>query len=221
MIEISIQDNATPTIRKLIGCMNPQAVNQVAGRSGANVMKSWLRDLESSRPNALGGARTHFWGKAASAVGYEAGSDGATVYTAATGVLYQRFGGTLKPSGRVSSVTGKAIVNLAIPARAEAHGKVPSDFNNLIPLIRRRNGKPTAIALVEAESQDVTLGKPRKDGTRKVKRGQERGGGVLFWLVKQAQKDPDEGVFPPDDLIRDAVQLHVLDYIMRNVRRAA
>lgn len=216
---ISIRDTATPELQGILDRLQPGALNQVAGRAGANVYRTWFRNLNAARPNALGGKRTNFWAKAATAVGHEATDDGAVVYTNHTGVNYQRYGGILRPSGRPSAVTGRAIVNLAIPARSEAHGRLPSEFNNLVPMIRRRNGKPTAVALVEADSQDVKFGNARKDGTRKVTRGRERGGIVMYWLVKQARKNPDEDVFPPAKLVSDAAQLNLLDYAVRNARR--
>jgi hypothetical protein len=219
-VEISIVDRATPAIRDMAARLKSDDLKAIAGRAGAGVVRTWLRTLESSRPNALGGERTSFWGKAASATSWQPTADGAEVYTAATGVLYQRWGGTLLPSGRTSSVTGQAIVNLAIPARAEAHGRLPSDFDNLVPMIRWRDGKRRAVGLAEPASQDISFGPARKDGSRRVKRGAEHGA-VLFWLVKSAQKGPDESVLPPPDLVGDAVTLALLRYVTHNARRLA
>lgn len=220
-VEISIVDRATPAIRDMMARLRSDDLKAIAGRAGANVVRYWLRTLDSSRANALGGRRTNFYGKAATATFSQPTADGAEVHTAATGILYQRFGGVLKPSGRISSVTGKAIVHLAIPARAEAHGRLPSDFNNLLPMIRWRDGKRTVVGLEEAQSQDISFGSMRKDGSRKLKRGAQRGGGVMFWLVKSAQKGPDEDVLPPPDLVGDAVTLALADYVIRNARRLA
>lgn len=217
---VIVQDTATPTLVDMLGRMRDRsAVNAVAGRAGANLTRDWLRRVNDARPNRLGGKRTNFFAKAAAATGSETDAEGAIVYTAATGILYQRYGGTIKPSGRTSTQTGKPIKHLAIPARAEAHGMLPSDFNSLVPVIRRRNGKPTVIGLEEPVSQAVSFGKVRKDGTRNVKQGAVTGGAILFWLVDQATKGPDEDVLPPPSLVGEAVNVSVLAYITRNAGR--
>ena len=224
MISVSIVDNATPAIRDAMARASGPEVKQIAGRAGANVFKSWFRERNSSHPNALGGKRTNFWSKAAAAVNFQEASSGVDVFSAMAGVLYQRFGGDLVPSGRISAATGRPITHLAIHARAEAHGKLPSEFNDLVPMIRRRGSRTTVVALMQAAQQRVFFYKE----TKKALRGQYRkfsgageisGGGVFFWLVDRVSKGPDATVFPPDDLIRDAVQLRLLNFIVRKGSR--
>lgn len=215
MQTIDIRDTATPAVKEVLDRAKSDAVKSVAGRAGANVFRAWFRNLEQSRPNALGGARTHFWGRAASATYSRPTASGADVITAQTGVQHQRYGGDIKPSGRGSAVTGKAIARLAIPARAEAHGKTPGDFPNLQLEVFRSGGK-YLVGLAEPVSQEVSYTK-----SGKVRKGKLRGGAILFWLVRSAHKDPDAGVYPPDGLVRDGVQLATLDYVMRNRRAAA
>jgi hypothetical protein len=212
MFTVNIQNQAIASIRDLQSSLvQPGALAEIAGRSGSNTVKSWLRTLNSARANRFGGARTNFFAKAAAATGFETSDTGATIYSETVGVLYQRYGGVIKPSGRTSSVTGKPITRLAIPARAEAHGKLPSDFNDLSFWT---DGKGH-MGLVQNDSQQVSFGPRRKDGSRKAKQGKSRGGLIMFWLVRQASKGPDEGVLPSESLVSDAVSLALLDYTNR------
>jgi len=216
--QVNVLDGASPVVRDLAERLrSTDALNQVAGRAGVNIVKQWLRALDSSRENALRGTRTHFWAKAAAATGFAVTPAGADVYTEQVGVRYQRYGGTIVPSGRTSSVTGRAITRLAIPARSEAHGKTPGDFNDLA---FGMNAAGT-MWLERRLQQSFKTGRQRKDGSRKVSQGKVEGGEVMFWLVKSAQKGPDEGVLPPAELVADAVGAALTDFATRNARRLA
>ena len=227
-LQITMRDTATPTIRAMLDRADPQQVASIAGRAGVNVTRSWLRAHNAAHPNKFGGKRTNFFAKAAAACGYDAEPGNATIYTQAVGVLHARYGGEVRPSGRISSVTGKPIRHLAIPARAEAHGKLPSEFDNLAPWFARRDGKPTVIGLQERASQDIVP--DRRSGRsgfrpapdRETRRGWQgrRGGGVMFWLVESVIHQPNEAVLPPADLVLDSVRLNVLDFLTRRARDA-
>ncbi len=216
---ISIRDNATPAVQAMLDRCKPDALNQIAGRAGANTFRTWFRNLNTARPNAIGGKRTNFYGKAATAVGHESADGGAVVYTQHTGVNYQRYGGVLKPSGRISAATGKPIRNLIRAASPAAHGRLPSEFGNLTFAFSLDGGRWRP-SLVQSETETKAVGKVRKDGTRRQKVVRKLGE-IMYWLMKQAKKDPDDDVFPPSDLVRDNVQLNLLQYVVRNARRLA
>lgn len=93
-------------------------VNDVAGRAAANKVRDHLNDLDRTRPNALGGTRSHFWANAAESTTHRATRTRAEVSVTQQGFALQYFGGTVKPT------KAKA---LAIPARAAAYGFSPRE----------------------------------------------------------------------------------------------
>lgn len=93
-------------------------VNDVAGRAAANKMRDHLNEVDSRRPNALGGSRSHFWAQAAESITHKATRSRAEINVTHQGFALQYYGGTVKP------VKAKA---LAIPARAEAYGFSPRE----------------------------------------------------------------------------------------------
>jgi hypothetical protein len=111
------------------------SVKRVAGRSAVNRIKSHLRGLEQSRPNRLGGRRTHFWSNSADATNFQPVADGVEVSINQEGFAQRYFGGPIRPVNKRK---------LAIPFAARAHGRLPSDFGEL-QLVYGRRG-PYALA---------------------------------------------------------------------------
>ena len=68
------------------------------------------------------------------------------------------------------------------------------------------NGTVRAIALEEAPSQDVSFGRKRKDGSRKVTHGEVRGGLIMYWLVPCVVQKADRTVLPSDAEIEAEVR---------------
>jgi hypothetical protein len=84
------------------------------------------------QPNKLGGTPTGYWTGVRNSVTPGRQGDAVTVEMKGAGLLMKWLGGTIKASGRISSVTGKPIKNLSIPVHASAHGKVPAMFGNAL-----------------------------------------------------------------------------------------
>lgn len=127
---------------------NLQAVNEVMGRAGANVVKANFVELDK-KGNAMGGDRTHYYGQAAQSTFSEADASGATISITQIGVRLLWRGGTVKP------VVKKY---LAIPAMPETHGRHPSEFQNLrLQWGRGKEGDIRPVALVEKTAGDGTL----------------------------------------------------------------
>lgn len=176
-----------------------EGVKQVAGRAGVRTVQDHLRGLDKSRANALGGRRTHFYAAAAMSTNYRTVSDGALISIPHQGFAQRYHGGTIKP------VNTKY---LTIPARPEAHGHAASDFNDLEPLIRYRDGAPRAIALVDRQRSNTS--------TRET-----TGGDIYFWLVKSVTQAADSTVLPSEDTIAaDALQA-ISSYVDRQIARAS
>ncbi|HUS37371.1 MAG TPA: hypothetical protein VM680_18635 [Verrucomicrobiae bacterium] len=140
--------------------------------------------------------------KTAKTVGSRADEGAAVVTVGRVGFRQRLQGGTIKP--------GPGKKYLAIPARSDSYGKPTGKFSNLVFIKTRRGGM-----LVEAESQDVSISRTRrKDGSRKVTPGAERGGGVVYWLVPSVTQRGDRGLLPSDAVIEAEVR-RIIDMAWR------
>lgn len=113
---------------------------QFAGLTGAEVAdksRPEVQDLTkehfavygTSHPNKFGATSTGYWLKASNATNATTTGDTINIWvqeTAGKLVGVRRHytgGGTIKPSGRISEITGKPIQYLTIPINGAAHGK--------------------------------------------------------------------------------------------------
>ncbi len=189
-LNIAVQDRATPVIHQLDAKLVGDAAKHSAGQSVMRQILDHLTALDEERPNALGGRRTHFYGKAGKSTSYETTDTGAMVSISSVGIAQRYFGGEIKP--------GPGKKYLTIPARAEAHGRRAGEFNNL-QILFGRNGP---YALAERDSMELRRRRmtKRKGGVKAVRRwfahGAEPGGGIFFWLVKSVTQQPDPTVLP-------------------------
>jgi hypothetical protein len=166
-----------------------------------------LFSLNSSGANALGGKRTNFYSAAAKSVEAPTVAGGrAQVLITKIGLAQRWLGGTIKAGAGISSKTGLATRYLAIPARSEAYGRAPSEFNDLSFIPTRRGG-----ALVQALQTGVKFAK------KGVKRGSEAGGLVMFWLVSQVTQRPDPSVIPSQEEFETEVERAVNDFVSRHL----
>jgi hypothetical protein len=182
-------------------------IARYGARAAADLAKAHLFALDSARPNALGGKRTNFYSAAAKSVeGPSVGGGLARVLITKIGLAQRWLGGVIKAGAGISSKTGVAARYLAIPARSEAYGRAPSEFNDLSFIPTRRGG-----ALVQALQTAVKYGK------KGVKAGLEAGGLVMFWLVSQVTQRPDPSVMPTQEEFEGAVNLAVNDFVSRHL----
>lgn len=207
-LTIEIVDNISPDLMKLSETLHGDSLKAAAGGGAKRLLQDHFGQLDSSRSNALGGKRTHYFAKAARSINYETDSDGVTVSIHQIGIALHYFGGTVNP------VNAKY---LTIPARAEAYGKRAGEFDNLEVLWGRKG----PYALAERRSQDINIVKDRRKNHKgkylmKSVSISERGGGVFFWLVKSATIQADKTVLPDASLINDAAVLAVLNHIGEN-----
>jgi hypothetical protein len=106
------------SLRKLSREIESQTLNQAGVRALAETTREHLRDLDRSRPNALGGKRQNFYGAAAESIAEKADKRGGEIRITHQGFALRLYGGTVKP------VKAKA---LAIPAMAKAYGLSPRE----------------------------------------------------------------------------------------------
>jgi hypothetical protein len=180
MSTIDIHDAVTSTLRQLPAALGPVQVNPVIGRAGVNCVKGNYYQLERSRPNELGGKRTHFWVQCAQGTHFQLLPDGVEIVVSQVGAAQRYYGGKIqaKPGGW-----------LTIPARAEAHGVRAREFNNLrfVPL------SPVKAMLVVNYSTKL---RRMKDGG--FSSGGLQGGGVMYWGVREVEQEADPSTLPTD-----------------------
>ena len=142
----------------------------------ARLVQRHLRARDDSHAHAYpdGGRRSHFWRKAAESVTFRSDADSAVVSVTHQGVRL-RYAGA--PDG-IGPVNAGA---LAIPASAEAYGRLPREFSDL------------RIVVFKGKDKAALVLKPKKD---------EYLGKVMFWLVKRTKPiKADPTVLPPGQVV--------------------
>lgn len=179
----------------------------VIGRAGVNFVKQHLLDYNSDHPNALGGKRTNFFATAGRETNFTSEGDGVSLNISQTGIAQRYFGGTIKP------VSGKL---LTIPANADAYGHRAGEFDNLELVGNRKYG---FLALVERQSDAISIGRRRKDGSRGIKRGKKLGGRIMFWLVPSVTQKADPDVLPGERELGEHIRGEVGVYVEQQLSR--
>lgn len=209
---IAIRIDSSP-IARLVS--QAQAIGQdaellnVGARGLAEKLRSFFGLLDQSRPNAMGGTRTHFWGKVRRSVQNPVVTPpAAEVSINHLGFAQRLFGGFIRP------VTRKF---LTIPASPEAYGKTAGEFRGRLRFgfAENRYGSLSP-ALLTSDSSTVRLGRKRKDGSRKFS-GKARPGLVMFWLVKQVYQRPDPTVLPSAEELEAAAVVPMENYLARKL----
>ena len=148
--------------------------------AGEKVTHAHLRAHYVNKPNRLGGTSTNYWDRVDKSVAGETTQSGNTFTTSVSlsgvGLWMKYNGGIIHPSGRISTVTGKPIRYLTIPAIAEAHGKTASEF----PFLKARGAF--------RDGGGGVLFKPQEGSDF---------GTVYFILAKKAKIDADPNILPP------------------------
>ena len=194
-VNVTILDRATPAIRAFLSrATNSQAIHAEMGLAVESLVLRRIRTVLIPRGNKMGAPSTGFWQKAAASVKGTSTATEATVSIPDRGVALHYYGGTVKPSGRISSVTGRAITRLAIPLDASAYGKSPGDFPK---------GSLTLIGNVLA---------------RKLGRGKDAPFTALFALVRSVHINPHPDILPPDAEIGATAAKAGKNYLLRNLK---
>jgi len=204
-ISVDIRDRATGGIKGLVAGLSVGNVNPAIGAGVTKLFQDHYLALPSNKSSW---PSTNFWARAARATHWTLLADGVVISTSQQGVLQRYYGGEIKP------VNAK---HLAIPARAEAYGKLPREFNDLSVAFKSEGGKPTPFALVQNQQTPTTI--VRKGKKTSVEHGEAIGGAVFFWLVKSVNQQGDPNIIPSDQEIGDAAQEQVDAAVERALRR--
>lgn len=180
--------------------LSPESINRVAGRGAANKIQQHLFDYNDQHPNKDGFPRTNLASQFAKSVQHRADSISAEVIINHIAFRQRLEGGTITP---------RAAKFLTIPAIAAAYGKRAREFSNL-HFGFAFNSKIGRLmpALLENRATNVTIGKQRKDGSRKITpTSTTLGGQVVFWLARRAKQEGDRNLLPTEaEIVGAALQ---------------
>jgi hypothetical protein len=186
-------------------------VKAVMGRAIRNVIVDHFVEIANDSAHhrtarAFGAPPTGVYEQAARGTSQpEVSSEGVAISIHQVAIAQRFFGGPIQP------VNAKF---LAIPARSEAYGKRPREFDNLRAIIF----KSGAGALVQRDAsvtRSGDRGSRRIAGLAGMHEGESLGGLVFFWLVKQVVQPPDPTVLPTEDEMLNAAVENAQQYIER------
>lgn len=216
--EINVRDRATTELGRLAAAMESDLLDDYIGVAVTEEIQAHLIELDSERPNQLGGRRTHWYAEAGEGTTYEKQSDGVTISIVQEGIRTRILGTQILPEGAIVPVEARL---LAIPASAETYGKRPSEFDDLVFMWGRgREGEIRPIALVQgtgetvdAESGGVKRSQPK--GSNRIKLGEATiTSGIFFWLTDRVEQDPDPSIIPTEEEMRGAAYEKLDDFFM-------
>lgn len=147
-----------------------------------------LRKLLKQHLEARGGRK--YWKDAAESVETEISDAGAVVSINHRGVRLHFYGGIVKPTGRISNVTGKPIKRLLIPGANSPLRKARAELYELG--INRQSVHIAGGALM-ADIGGVPV--------------------MLGVLARQSVHEPDPTVLPSDDRLRDELRAAARDVL--------
>ena len=186
------------------GINNREAIGNAVGRALVAETQQHLRDWSNSHPNRLGGKRTHFIARAASATFFRLSPQGVELINNHIGMALRYYGGTIVP---------KNVKWLTIPAIKEAYGRGAREFDNLrfVPF------KAGLAGLVEKKggASDARSGRGIK-GARKAKATTGYKNRVFYWLVKSATIRANRSLLPLMRELRRTASL-TTNEVVRNI----
>jgi hypothetical protein len=203
-MNVRIEIDGQKAIKQTLTRMVTFSSSELASRSKVgvrNLMKDHFYTYGQRNPNKLKGQSTGYWQRAgdATTVTSSGASVMAEVVETRSGQVplvgvrrHYTGGGTIRPSGRNSEVTGKPIKFLTIPKIAAAHGK--------------------SVATLKALGVDLY----RKGATLREKQGDKRSDSdpIYFILAKQVgPMQPKPQILPTSDQFGQAVVDVALDMI--------
>jgi hypothetical protein len=183
-----------------------QAATIEARNAAGEAVVSKLQDhflTRNTQPNARNWPKRGFWAEIVKSVGANI-TNASYAVTVASPAFWRRYKGG-------DPIEAKAAKRLAIPAIAEAYtagrpsaGRVPVA---LTTIVRRRIGKPPAVALAEFSERPS-----KRDPNKTVKVP----GRIWYWLVQQANPGADPAAIPPFSDLR-ATAIAAADAYLRAI----
>jgi len=181
-----ILDEVTPLLARVNDAAVAKGLVLVGARAVGSLVKEHLYGLDQQR-HRYG---RHFYRQAADSVTAQSVAQGASVSITQLGFRQRLLGGAIYPRGGF----------LTIPEAPEAYGHRAREFPDL-HVARVVDPKFGFLrwALIRNLSTPIAVRKRKqKDGTYRTKiiAGQQRGGEVMYWLVRDVGQRADPTVLP-------------------------
>lgn len=201
-IQITMKESITRLFALAAKALGPEKVNAEVANAAAKECRNHFRLLDASRPNKLGGKRTHFFGQYAKTItprwdaakAVVAISEPQTSGPGKSPLALHYFGGTVRPTRSKF---------LTIPAVPEAHG------------VRAREAQWAGklhFALVGGKHPALVLRDNEGKGKKRLGAGR-----VIYWLARSVTIKADKEVLPSEAVLIAAAH----GAISRIVRRIA
>lgn len=176
---------ATALLANLRGATQARAaIHRVAANAVVIQLRRWFFDRNARS------STSQYWSHAAESTSFTANESGATITTKQPGVLWHRFGGTIRAK------PGKA---LAIPLNKEDHGIWPSE---------KYPDKSGAFIWHSPKTNQAFLAESTDDQIR-----------LVYILLKSVSKSPDASVLPSEDEMRATANAAVSALLQRTIQR--
>jgi hypothetical protein len=194
-ISIAVFDKATPELLALVGQIkDPGSLLLPVARQGSNILRRHFRDLDTSRPNRLGGMRQHWYSRVAESVANPAVESPAlaTIDIAQQGFALRLRGGIVRPLNASA---------LAIPVAKESYGVWARDWIQQhpdMPLFKIRGARGMYLATRVGDTRSKGASRKRgassSIGPRRLK---------ILYVLRQSVKIPaDPSLLPPAEQFR-------------------
>lgn len=177
-------DTMTAEMNRLLAqAKNPRGILAAGGRAVRNFLVRHFRKLDRENPNALGGARTHFWLQVGRSVqNPEITNTTATVSVSDPRYAHKVYGGTIR---------AKRHRNLTIPRTPEAHGKAAEVLESELGI--------ELVAIGDVDAGQGVLAEILPNGGMRVH----------YVLRPSVTQDPWPGALPDADEIADDALVHM------------
>lgn len=193
MIDVIVNSNEiTDLVSRLYG---------VAADDAPRIIALAARDLTTAHLTGIANKRHHspyrnFYQDAADAAEAKFDNASASVEIPHTGLALRYYGGTVRPSGRISLITGKPIERLAIPIKGSgAEGKTPGDFKGVFFIKGRYSGK----SFLAGKKPNGMIG-------------------LIFALVPKTRHTADKSILPTTEEYND-VAVNALTQLLEELDR--
>ena len=153
-------DQIQSTMMRCASLTAEDVANEARGMVDALTKENFLKYAQN-HPNKLGGKTTRYWYQASNATDTTVSGSDITIVVDAIKVRgikrHYTGGGTIRPSGKISEITGKPIRYLTIPINAAAHGNTVAMMQRLGVNLYRRGSVLVAQSGPEKSDSDVAM----------------------------------------------------------------
>lgn len=199
MIGLAIQFHASAVLGKMLNTSHLDMITRAAANDLTSLLKGHFIDRAQATNSRW------YWGQAAERTEALHGDNASEITIKQKGVRLHYLGGTVKPTGKPSEVTGQPTKSLLIPTADSPLSKrgvtlkelgVP---NEQIHVLKSEKTGTTYLAWIRPPQGKTSRSKPKVV--------------PLGILVKQAVHKPDPTVLPTEAAISDTVKTSAVDVI--------